>query len=52
VVATLAVGISVTGAIGLVAAAVLARWVPRYSPYATRAMAREHRQRLEKKASA
>jgi MFS family permease len=52
VVATLAVGISVTGAIGLVAAAVLARWVPRYSPYATRAMAREHRQRLEEKASA
>ncbi|MBO0744022.1 MAG: MFS transporter, partial [Candidatus Dormibacteraeota bacterium] len=44
--ATLAIGISVTGLIGLGAAAGLGRWVPRYSPYATAAMAREHRRRL------
>lgn len=37
-VTTLAVGIISVGAIGLFAAAGLARWVPRYSPYATRAM--------------
>lgn len=37
-VTTLTVGITSVGAIGLFAAAGLARWVPRYSPYATRAM--------------
>lgn len=45
-VATLALGISVTGLIGLGAAGGLGRWVPRYSPYATAAMAREHHRRL------
>jgi len=44
-VATLALGISVTGVLGLAAAAALARWVPRYSSYATPAMARAHRAR-------
>jgi MFS family permease len=39
-VAALGLGISVTGLLGVAAAAGLARWVPRYSPYATRAMAR------------
>jgi MFS family permease len=47
-VAALGLGISVTGLIGLGAAAGLARWVPRYSPYATRAMARAHRERAER----
>jgi MFS family permease len=42
-VAALGLGISATGLIGLGAAAGLARWVPRYSPYATLAMARAHR---------
>lgn len=42
-VAALGLGISLTGVIGLAAAAGLARWVPRYSPYATLAMARAHR---------
>ncbi|MDQ1486217.1 MAG: hypothetical protein QOJ62_1910 [Actinomycetota bacterium] len=32
---TLAVGIVVIGSVGLLAAAALAAWVPRYSPYAT-----------------
>jgi MFS family permease len=44
--ATLAIGISVTGLIGLGAAAGLGRWVPRYSPYGTAAKAREHRRTL------
>jgi MFS family permease len=39
-VTTLALGIVSVGSIGLIAAAALARWVPRYSPYATRAMMR------------
>lgn len=43
---SLAAGISVTGFVGLAAAAGLGRWVPRYSPYATAAMAREHRRKL------
>lgn len=51
-VATLALGISVTGLIGVGAAAGLGRWVPRYSPYATAAMAREHARRLAEQASA
>ncbi|SDI76385.1 Predicted arabinose efflux permease, MFS family [Frankineae bacterium MT45] len=33
--ATLAVGIASVGGVGLIAAGALARWVPRYSPYAT-----------------
>ncbi|MEX0426031.1 MFS transporter [Nocardioides sp. DS6] len=40
--ATLAVGVSVTGLLGLAAAAGLARWVPRHSTYATPAMVRAH----------
>lgn len=36
--ATLTVGIVSVGVVGLFAAGALARWVPRYSPYATRAM--------------
>ncbi len=44
-VATLGVGIAVMGGVGLLGAAGLARWVPRYSTYATRAMVREHHQR-------
>lgn len=44
-VATLALGVSVTGLLGLAAAAGLGRWVPRYSTYATPAMVREHRTR-------
>jgi MFS family permease len=35
---TLATGIVSVGSVGLLAAVALARWVPRYSPYATRAM--------------
>jgi len=42
-VATLAAGVSVTGLLGLAAAAGLARWVPRYSTYATPAMVRAHK---------
>ncbi|SOD71687.1 predicted MFS family arabinose efflux permease [Jatrophihabitans sp. GAS493] len=38
--ATLAVGISTVGGVGLIAAAALARWVPRYSAYATPASTR------------
>lgn len=45
-IASLAVGVSVTGLLGLAAAAGLGRWVPRYSTYATPAMVREHRRRL------
>ena len=42
-VSTLGLGIAVTGSLGLLAAAGMARWVPRYSPYATRAMVRRTR---------
>jgi MFS family permease len=42
-VATLALGISVTGLIGVAAAVGLGRWLPRHSTYATMAMARAHR---------
>jgi MFS family permease len=42
-VAALGAGISVTGLLGLGAAAGLARWVPQYSPLGTRAQARAHR---------
>lgn len=42
-VAVLGLGISLTGVIGLAAAVGLARWVPRYSPYATLAMVRAQR---------
>lgn len=42
-VAALGLGICLTGFVGLGAAAALARWVPRYSPYATPAMVRAHR---------
>lgn len=42
-VATLPLGIAVTGLVGVAAAAGLGRWVPCYSPYATVAMARHHR---------
>ncbi|TKJ31399.1 MFS transporter [Blastococcus sp. CCUG 61487] len=45
-VATLALGISAVGGIALLGAAGLARWVPRYSDYATPAMVREHHRRL------
>ncbi|MDT0275430.1 MFS transporter [Blastococcus goldschmidtiae] len=45
-VATLGVGIAVMGGVGLLGAAGLARWVPKYSTYATRAMVRDHRRRL------
>jgi MFS family permease len=37
---TLAAGIGAIGSVGLLAAAGLARWAPRYSPYATPAMVR------------
>jgi MFS family permease len=40
---TLAAGIVVIGSVGLLAAAGLYRWVPRYSPYATPASMRVHR---------
>ncbi|WP_426243423.1 MFS transporter [Nocardioides sp. LHG3406-4] len=42
--ATLAVGIAITGGLGIVAAAGLAYWIPRYSTYATPRMARAHRE--------
>ncbi len=45
-VATLAAGLVAIGSVGLLAAAALARWTPRYSPFATPAMARAHRLRL------
>jgi MFS family permease len=41
--AALAVGIVAVGPLGLVAAVGMLRWVPRYSPYATRAAVRQHR---------
>lgn len=41
-VATLSTGITVIGCAGLVAAAALRRWVPRYSPFATRASVRAY----------
>lgn len=40
---TLAAGIVAIGSVGLLAAAALARWVPRYSPFATRASTLAHR---------
>jgi len=43
-VAPLAAGVAVTGLLGLLAAAGLARWVPVYSPYATAAMLRAQRE--------
>lgn len=43
--ASLALGVSLTGLLGLAAAGGLGRWVPRYSTYATPAMARAHRRR-------
>jgi hypothetical protein len=39
----LSAGIVAVGAVGVLAAAGLARWVPRYSPFATRAMVRARR---------
>jgi len=45
-VATLGVGISVMGGVALLGAVGLARWVPRYSSYATRSMVRDHHRRL------
>ena len=45
-VATLGTGIAVMGGVALLGAAGLARWVPRYSSYATPAMVREHHRRL------
>jgi MFS family permease len=44
-IAALGLGISLTGVLGLAAAAGLARWVPRYSAYGTLAMVRAHRER-------
>ncbi|MBV9594038.1 MAG: MFS transporter [Actinobacteria bacterium] len=43
-VTTLAVGIASVGAVGLLAAAGLARWAPRFSSFATPAMARRARE--------
>jgi MFS family permease len=43
--ATLAAGIAAVGAVGLLAALALARWVPRYSAFATPAMVRAGRGR-------
>jgi MFS family permease len=40
---TLAAGIVAIGSVGLLAAGGMAAWVPRYSPYATRAMVRARR---------
>jgi hypothetical protein len=42
----LSAGIVAVGGIGVLAAGALARWVPRYSPFATRAMVRERRERV------
>jgi MFS family permease len=39
---TLATGIVAIGSVGLLAALALGRWVPRYSPFATRASTRAH----------
>jgi MFS family permease len=44
--APLGLGIVVTGVMGIGAAGALARWLPRYSTYATVQMAREHQHRL------
>ena len=44
--APLGLGIVVTGVMGLGAAGGLARWLPRYSTYATVRMAREHQRQL------
>jgi len=41
-VSTLGAGIAVTGSLGVLAAVGMARWVPRYSPLATRAKVRQH----------
>lgn len=41
---TLATGVVAIGSAGLLAAAGLTRWAPKYSPYATRAMVRARRQ--------
>jgi MFS family permease len=40
---TLAAGIVAVGGVGLLAAAGLVRWAPKYSPFATRAMMRARR---------
>jgi MFS family permease len=45
-IATLATGIVAVGAFGPLAAAGMARWVPRYSPFATRRMMRDRRQEI------
>jgi MFS family permease len=47
-VATLALGIPITGLVGIAAVVGLGRWVPRYSPYATVAMARHHRRQADR----
>jgi MFS family permease len=44
-VVTVATGIVAVGSVGLLAAAGLARWVPRWSPFATPASTRAHRER-------
>ncbi|MGY1753514.1 MFS transporter [Blastococcus sp. SYSU D01042] len=51
-VATLGAGIAVMGGVGLLGAVGLARWVPRYSTYATRAMVRDHHRRLAEEQAA
>jgi MFS family permease len=45
-IATLATGIVAVGAFGPLAAAGMARWVPRYSPFATRRMMRDGRREM------
>jgi hypothetical protein len=42
----------VLGVIGLAGAAALARWVPRYSSYATPSMVREHHRLLAEREAA
>jgi hypothetical protein len=44
-VATLAAAVVTLGGVGLLAGAGLARWVPRYSPFATPKSTRAHRDR-------
>ncbi|MCW2528450.1 MAG: transporter, partial [Pseudonocardiales bacterium] len=44
---SLAIGISATGWIGVLAAIGLGRWLPRHSGFATIAMVREHRRASE-----
>lgn len=51
-VATLGTGIAVMGGVGLLGAVGLARWVPKYSTYATRAMVRDHHRRLAEEQAA